>query len=236
MKEWLCEEDETPNEITVIVTDEQGKEQRITITKQDDWKKVLENLKGTFRKKGYTIQEVEIPDFVGKVETRKSGLKIKGKNAQGKDIVLDFMTDELKKALESGNYRYEVFTRDDEMELSAENLGSFIRVEQQADGRYIIRYAKDVTLTEVFHVEIENSYKPPEKPPEEPPEEPKEPPEEPKEPPEEPEVPPTPEFPPMPPSTPRSPQTGVEGIGLYALLALLSLAGLGLTHTKKERS
>lgn len=228
-KQWIADKDRIPDAITVIVTDMDGNKQEIQITKEEDWKQALTNLQGTLRTKGYTIQEVEIPGFVGKVETRKSGLKIKGENAQGEEIVLDFMTDELKKALESGNYRYEVFTRDDKTELSAENLDSFIRVEQQADGRYIIRYAKDVTLTEVFHVEIENSYKPPEKPPEEPPEEPKEPPEEP-------EVPPTPEMPPKPPSAPRSPQTGVEGIGLYALLALLSLAGLGLTHIKKERS
>ena len=232
-KQWIADKDRIPDAITVIVTDMDGNTEEVKITKEEDWKQVLTDLPGTLRTKGYTIQEVEIPGFVGKVETRKSGLKIKGENAKGEKIVLDFMTDELKKALESGNYRYEVFTRDDATALSAENLGSFIRVEQQTDGRYIIRYAKDVTLTEVFHVEIENSYKPPEEPPEEPP---KEPPEEPKEPPEEPEVPPTPEFPPMPPSGPRSPQTGVEGIGLYALLALLSLAGLGLTHTKKERS
>lgn len=228
-KTWIAEKDQIPDEITVIVTDQDGNKQEIKITKEEDWKKVLNDLPGTLRSKGYTIQEVEIPGFVGKIETEKSGLKIKGENAQGEKIVLDFMTDELKKALESGNYRYEVFTRDDKTELNVENLGSFIRVEQQADGRYIIRYAKDITLTEVFTVRMENSYKPPEKPPEEPPEEPKEPPEEP-------EVPPTSEMPPIPPSTPRSPQTGVEGIGLYALLALLSLAGLALTHTKKERS
>lgn len=75
LKKWMGEHKETPKEITIVVTDEKGVVQKIKITKEDDWKKVLANLKGTLRKKGYTIKEVEIPNFKGDVTSEKSGLK-----------------------------------------------------------------------------------------------------------------------------------------------------------------
>ena len=164
LKKWMDGGNQIPKEITVIVTDEQGVVQKITITKEDDWKKVLENLKGTLRNKGYSIKEVEIPGFTGDIKTEKAGLKITGMDKNGKSVTLDYMTDELKKVLEKSNYRYEVFTLADEgknKEFNQENLASFIKLEKQEDGRYIIRYAKGIGLTEVLAVSIKNTYTPP---------------------------------------------------------------------------
>lgn len=168
LKKWMGEHKDIPKEITVIVKDEKGDIQKITITKEDDWKKVLENLKGTLRNKGYSIQEVEIPGYTGEITTEKAGLKITGKDKDGKSITLNYMTDELKQVLASGNYRYEVFTLTDEeknKEFNQENLNTFIRIEKQADSRYIIYYAKVVTLAEMLNVQVKNTYNPPEKPP-----------------------------------------------------------------------
>lgn len=97
LKKWMGEHKDIPKEITVIVKDEKGDIQKITITKEDDWKKVLENLKGTLRYKGYSIQEVEIPGYTGDIKTEKAGLKITGKDKEGKSVTLDYMTDELKR-------------------------------------------------------------------------------------------------------------------------------------------
>ena len=168
LKKWMGGGNQIPKEITVIVTDEQGVAQKIKITKEDDWKKVLENLKGTLRYKGYSIKEVEIPGYTGDIKTEKAGLKITGKDKEGKSVTLDYMTDELKQVLASGNYRYEVFTLADEDKDNAfnrENLNTFIRIEKQADGRYIIYYAKVVTLAEMLTVQVKNTYNPPERPP-----------------------------------------------------------------------
>ena len=167
LKKWMEGSNQIPDEITVIVTDEEGAVQRIKITKEEGWKKTLENLKGTLRKKGYTIKEIEIPGYTGEIKTEKAGLKITGKDKDGKTVTLNYMTDELKKVLASGNYRYEVFTLADEdkdKEFNQENLNTFIQIVKQKDGRYIIRYAKGVTLTEVLNVQVKNTYKPPETP------------------------------------------------------------------------
>ena len=164
LKKWIAGQNQIPREITVILTDADGNTQEIKITKDDDWKKVLENLKGTLRYKGYSIKEVDIPRFTGDIKTEKAGLKITGKDKDGKEITLDYTTDELKKVLENGNYRYEVFTLADEdrdKEFNQENLNTFIRIEKQADGKYIIYYAKDVTLTEMLNVQVKNTYTPP---------------------------------------------------------------------------
>ncbi len=166
LKKWIAGQNQIPKEITVIITDEKGDIQKITITKEDDWKKVLENLKGTLRYKGYSIKEVEIPGFTGDIKTEKAGLKITGKDKEGKSVTLNYMTDELKQVLASGNYRYEVFTLGDkDKEFNQENLNTFIRIEKQADGRYIIYYAKVVTLAEMLNVQVKNTYNPPERPP-----------------------------------------------------------------------
>lgn len=168
LKKWMGEHKDIPKEITVIVTDEKGDVQKITITKEDDWKKVLENLKGTLRNKGYSIKEVEIPGYTGDIKTEKAGLKITGKAKDGKSVTLNYMTDELKQVLASGNYRYEVFTLADEDKDKAfnrENLASFIKLEKQKDGRYIIYYAKVVTLAEMLNVQVKNTSNPPERPP-----------------------------------------------------------------------
>ncbi len=167
LKKWIAEDNQIPKEITVIVTDELGQVQKIKLTKEDGWKKVLENLKGTLRKKGYTIKEVEIPGFTGEIKAEKAGLKITGKDKDGKAITLTYMTSELKEVLAKGNYRYEVFTLDaKDKEFNLENIDSFIKIEKQADGRYIIRYAKDLMLTEILNVQVKNTHKPPETPPE----------------------------------------------------------------------
>lgn len=256
LKKWMEGSNQIPDEITVIVTDEQGAVQRIKITKEEGWKKTLENLKGTLRKKGYTIKEIEIPGYTGEIKTEKAGLKITGKDKDGKTVTLNYMTDELKKVLASGNYRYEVFTlseQDKDKEFNQENLDTFIQIVKQKDGRYVIRYAKGVTLTEVLNVQVKNTYKPPETPPGTPPPEippetpPETPPEVPPETPPEipPEVPPVippeipPEVPPVippktPPRRPKSPQTGVDGIGSYVALMASALAGLAVTGRKKK--
>lgn len=223
LKKWIEGQNKIPDEITVIVTDEEGNKQEIKITKKNNWEKTLENLKGTLRNKGYSIKEVKTPNFTAEIKTEKSGLKVTGKDKDGKEIAIDYNTQELKKVLESGNYRYEVFTPEDEnLEFNADNIGSFIKLEKQNDGRYIIRYAKSVKLTEVFSVSITNTYKPPEPPPEEPPTPPEEPPEEPPIP---------PEKPPVPPEVPR---TGDDlNIVWYALW--FALSGVLLVDIKRRR-
>lgn len=168
LKKWIAGQNQIPKEITVILTDADGNTQEIKITKEEDWKKVLENLKGTLRNKGYSFKEVEIPGYTSVIKTEKAGLKITGKDKNGKEITLDYMTDELKKVLESGNYRYEVFTlgdKDKGTEFNRENLNTFIRIEKQADDRYIIYYAKVVTLAEMLNVQVKNTENPPERPP-----------------------------------------------------------------------
>lgn len=164
LKKWIEGSKQIPDEITVILTDAKGNKQEIKINKKDNWKKTLENLEGTLRNKGYSIKEVKVPNFNTEIKTKKSGLKITGKNKEGKEITLDYNTEELKKVLESGNYRYEVFELEDEdkdLEFNAENLATFIKIEKQNDGRYIIRYAKGLTLKEIFAVDITNTYIPP---------------------------------------------------------------------------
>lgn len=188
LKRWIDGESQVPGEITVVITDENGNTQDLKITKEDDWKKTLENLKGTLRKHGYSIKEVEVPGYTGEIKTEKSGLKVIGKDKNGEEITLNYMTDEIKKVLAEGNYRYEVFELSEEdakKEFNQNNLSTFIKVEKQEDGRYIIRYAKGFVLTEIFSVNITNTPEnPPEEPPHEPPEEPEKPhePEEPEEP------------------------------------------------------
>ena len=168
LKKWIDGEDQVPDEITVLVRDENGKVQEIKLTKEDNWQKTLENLKGTLRKHGYSIAEVDVPGFAGKVDIEKTGLKITGKDKDGKEITLDYMTPELKRVLAKGNYRYEVFElseKDKEKEFNQKNINTFIKVEKQKDGRYIIRYAKGISLTEILAVNVANTYIPPETPP-----------------------------------------------------------------------
>ena len=245
LKKWMEGSNQIPNEITVILTDADGKTQEIKITKEEDWKKVLENLKGTLRYKGYSIKEVEIPGFTGDIKTEKSGLKVTGKDKDGKEMTLNYMTSELKKVLEKGNYRYEVFTLSDEdkdLEFNLDNIKAFIKIEKQKDGRYIIKYAKDIKLTEILTVHVKNTSKPPTPPPETPPGTPPEtppevPPVPPETPPEVPEEPPViPVVPPKKPSPPRggAPQTYDPGIGIYLALASMSSFGFYVVRKKKE--
>ncbi|WP_072470151.1 Cna B-type domain-containing protein [Urinicoccus massiliensis] len=245
LKKWIAGSNQIPNEITVILTDADGKTQEIKITKEEDWKKVLENLKGTLRYKGYSIKEVEIPGFTGDIKTEKSGLKVTGKDKDGKEMTLNYMTSELKKVLEKGNYRYEVFTLSDEdkdLEFNLDNIKAFIKIEKQKDGRYIIKYAKDIKLTEILTVHVKNTSKPPTPPPETPPGTPPEtppevPPVPPETPPEVPEEPPViPVVPPKKPSPPRggAPQTYDPGIGIYLALASMSSFGFYVVRKKKE--
>lgn len=64
--------------------------------------------------------------------------------------------------MENGNYRYEVFTlADEDKEFNPKNPASFIKLEKQEDGRYIIRYAQGIGLAEVLAVSIKNTYTPP---------------------------------------------------------------------------
>ncbi|MDQ0508776.1 hypothetical protein QO008_001237 [Peptoniphilus ivorii] len=168
LKQWLGGENKIPNEITVIITDEKGEVKEIQLTKEGNWQETLENLKGTLRKHGYSIKEVEVPGFTGDIKTEKAGLKVIGKDKDGKEITLNYMTDELKKLLAKGNYRYEVFELSEEdqlKEFNLDNINTFIKIERQKDGRYIIRYAKGISLTEIFKVNLKNTYRPPETPP-----------------------------------------------------------------------
>ncbi len=167
LKKWIEGNGQIPVEITVIVTDEKGEIKEIKITQKDGWKKTIEDLKGTLRNKGYSFKEVKIPNFTGEIKTEKSGLKVTGKDKEGKEITLEYNTDELKKILESGKYRYEIFELgedDKKKEFNLDNINTFIRIEKQSDGRYIIRYAKDITLIELLTVNVKNSYVPPEVP------------------------------------------------------------------------
>ena len=207
LKKWIAGKDKVPDEITVIVTDEKGNKKEIKLTKKDNWKKTLENLEGTLRNKGYSIKEVKIPNFTADIKTEKVGLKITGKDKEGKEITLDYNTEELKKVLESGNYRYEVFELEDkDLEFNSDNIGAFIKIEKQNDGSYIIRYANGLKLTEVFRIDIANTYEPPEEPPT---------------PPEKPPVPPT-------------PKTGDNSnLVLYSLVMLL--AGMLIVSIGRKR-
>ena len=167
LKEWFGGYNNIPEEITVILTNEKGEFKEIKLTKEGNWQETIENLKGTLRKHGYTIKEVEVPGFNSDIYTEKAGLKVIGKDKDGKEIILNYMSDEIKNILAKGNYRYEVFElseEDKEKELNEANLSTFIKVERQNDGRYIIRYAKNITLTEVFAVNIQNTEIPPEEP------------------------------------------------------------------------
>ena len=167
LKEWFGGANKIPEEITVIVTNEEGEVKEIKLTKEGNWQETIENLKGTLRKHGYTIKEVDVPGFNSDIKTEKAGLKVIGKDKEGKEITLNYMTDELKRILAEGNYRYEVFElseEDKKKEFNQDNLSTFIKVERQKDGRYIIRYAKDVSLTEIFSVNIKNTEVPPEEP------------------------------------------------------------------------
>ena len=167
LKEWFGGDNNIPEEITVIVTNEKGELKEIKLTKEGNWQNTIENLKGTLRKHGYSIKEVEVPGYTSEIKTEKAGLKVIGKDKDGKEIILNYMTDEIKNILAKGNYRYEVFElseEDKEKEFNQANLSTFIKVERQNDGRYIIRYAKNITLTEVFAVNIKNTEIPPEEP------------------------------------------------------------------------
>lgn len=164
LKQWLGGGNNIPEEITIIVTNEKGEIKEIKLTKEGKWQNTIENLKGTLRKHGYTIEEVKVPGYTGDIKTEKAGLKVIGKDKDGKESILNYMTDEIKKVLATGNYRYEVFElseEDKEKEFNQANLSTFIKVERQNDGRYIIRYAKNIALTEVFAVNIQNTEIPP---------------------------------------------------------------------------
>lgn len=178
LKKWIEGSNQIPDEITVIVTDAEGNKREIQITKRDNWEKTLENLKGTLRKNGYSIKEVKTPNFTAEIKTEKAGLKITGKDKDDNEITLDYNNEELKKVLESGNYRYEIFELEDKtLEFNADNIDSFIKIEKQNDGSYIIRYADILKLTEVFRISLANTYEEPEEPPT-PPEQPPVPPSE----------------------------------------------------------
>ena len=173
LKKWVEGNNQVPDEITLLLTDANGETREITITKDGHWKKVLENRKGILRNRGYSIQEVQIPGFTGEMKTEKTGLRLIYKGKDGKEISIPYVTEELKQALENGNYRYEVFELANKCAFNEENLASFIQLEHQKDGRYIIRYAANVQVVETLSVQVKNTAKPPQ-PPETPPTEPPE--------------------------------------------------------------
>ena len=187
LKKWIGENKELPDEITLVLTDIDGNTKEIKATKQEDWKKVLDNLGGTLRYQSYRLKEVEVPGFTSEIKSTIHGFKVTGTAKDGKEVSIDYMTDDLRKALASGNYRYEVFTPDQDLDFNVDNIDSFIQVKQQADGRYVIRYASQIKLRETLAFEVTNTHKPPTPPPPETP--PKEPPTPPEEPPTPPEVP-----------------------------------------------
>ena len=166
-KKWIGGDDNIPEEITVVLTDNEGNSKEIKLTKEEGWKKVLTNLDGNLRNKGYSIKEKKLDNFASEVKTGETILRATGKDVKGKDLTLDYANDELIKVLKEGNYRYEVFELEDkDLEFNLENLDSFIKLEKENDGSYIIKYAKDIRLREVLFVEITNTYTPPQTPPE----------------------------------------------------------------------
>lgn len=207
LKHWINAGENVPGSITIIVTDKAGVEKEVILTAKNNWKETLDDLTGILRENNYTIKEVQVPDYTGNIDTSRDSIKVHGKDQGGKLVTLIYTSDELRKALQSGNYRYELFEFEGEApEFNMDNLGQFIKVERQTDGSYVIRYAKDMTLTEVLSVKANNTYHPPKTPPQTPPDHPPKTP--PKTPPHTP--PDTPEIPPKtppeePPETPEEP-------------------------------
>ena len=161
LKQWIGGESKVPDEITVVITNEKNEVQKIKLTKEGNWQKTLDNLEGTLRHKGYSIKEVEVPGFTGEIKTEKAGLKITSKDKNGQEIILNYIDDELKTVLKDGNYRYEVFElEDNDLDFSDENRESFITLEKQNDGRYVIRYANGIKLTEILTFKLTNKHIP----------------------------------------------------------------------------
>lgn len=162
-KKWFGDEKFIPDEIYVYLTDNEGKSEKIKLTKEDGWKKVLENVNKNLKYKGYSIKEEEIPNFKSEINSDELILRARGKNSKGKEITLDYASEEVIKVLKKGNYRYEVFELDNkDIEFNSENLTSYIKLEKENNGSYLIKYAKGITLSEVLLVNIKNTYVPPE--------------------------------------------------------------------------
>lgn len=246
LKEWIGKLDKAPDSITLVITDKDNKESQIVLTKDQNWEKVLDNLSGTFRFNKYKIKEIKIDGYTSTIEKSLRGLKVEYEDKNIDENILYLESEEILKALKSGNYRYEIFELEDKDKiLSKDNLNDFVKVVQNEDGSYTISYAEGLKLTEILKVTATNTYNPPENPPEEPktpPEEPKTPPEEPKTPPKEVEVTEEKQEPkeeleiPKKTHTPDNvaPKTYDQGVGIY--LALFSISLLGLYEIKRKKN
>ncbi len=166
-KKWIGEKNNIPEEITVVLTDNEGNREEVKLTKEDGWKKVLTNIDRKLKNKVHSVEEEKIDNFENDIKVSKVILRATGKDAKGQDITLDYSNDELIKVLKEGNYRYEVFELDDkDVEFYSDNLDSFIKLEKENDDSYIIKYDKEIHLREVLLVEVTNTYIPPQTPPE----------------------------------------------------------------------
>ena len=165
-KKWVGGENNIPEEITVVLPDNEGKSEKIKLTKEDGWKKVLTNIKGNLKKKAYSVKEEKIDNFDSNIKIGEIGFRLTGKDVRGKDITLDYPKDkneELTKVLKEGNYRYEIFELENkDIEFNSKNLDSFIKLEKENDGSYIIKYAKGIHIKETILVELTNTYITPE--------------------------------------------------------------------------
>ena len=164
-KKWVGGENNIPEEITVVLTDKEGKSEKIKLNKEDDWK-VLINIKENLQNKVYSVKEEKIDYFDSDIKIGEIGFRLTGKDVNGKDITIDYPKDEndkLIKVLKEGNYRYEIFELENkDIEFNSDNLDSFIKLEKENDGSYIIKYAKGIRIRETILVELTNTYVTPE--------------------------------------------------------------------------
>lgn len=211
-KVWKAEgnEDKIPATLKITVTDKDGIEKVIELNPAEDWTAQLESLKGSLSDKQYKFVEEAVENFKGEFAYKYS-LSANYKDEKGENHKLELSGAELTKALQSKNYRYELTQAlEFEANMTAEEIAQLIKdsikVVENADGSYTIRYPLNITLAELVGVQLANTYEPAEKPKK--PEDPEKPdphdPPEPHNPPEKPVTPPS--TPPVtPPMLPKSP-------------------------------
>ena len=162
-KKWDTEKtDLIPKTLRVKIN---GKyvDKEITLS-PEEWKYMEEFLgKGIISANSYSFSEEDLEKFDGKqsIETTME-FEAENKTLSFKDDKGNSVTkEEFLKMIQGKNYSFELKEADDE---KAE-----VEIKYDADGKLVIVYPVDVTITEVAHVLFTNTEKP-----EEPPEEPKE--------------------------------------------------------------
>lgn len=134
------------------------------ILSPEEWKYMEEFLgKGILSANNYSFSEEDLEKFDGKQSIEKTmEFEVENKALSFKDVNGKVITKEaFLKMIQGKNYSFELKEEDDE---KAE-----VEIKYDADGKLVIVYPVDVTITEVAHVLFTNTEKP-----EEPPEEPKE--------------------------------------------------------------